>query len=168
MNSRKMTFVLFGTYLLFLTWIILFKLDISSTLSDLQYNRINNMGRSINLIPFAGTAIYNGVLDYREIGLNILCFIPFGIYMELLNRQASWLRNVSLILLTSLFYEVLQYMWNIGVADITDILANGLGGAIGIIIMYLLTSIWREKSYTYTNQIALLFTIVVAFVLFSI
>ncbi len=82
---------------------------------------------SINLIPFAGTAVYDGVLDFPEILFNIVSFIPFGIYMEMLFRKASWVTNLCLIMLVSLCFEVLQYLLLLGVADITDLLANGLG-----------------------------------------
>lgn len=162
MQSRKMTFFLFGIYLLFLTWIILFKLDVFSTIQIAYYN---SLGRSINLIPFAGTAVYDGVLDYQEIGLNILCFIPFGIYMEMLDKNATWVKNLFLILAVSFTYEAVQYIFQIGVADITDILANGFGGAIGINIMYVLTSIWHEKAYEGVNKMALFSTIIVAILL---
>ncbi|MBF0787653.1 MULTISPECIES: VanZ family protein [unclassified Streptococcus] len=159
MQSRKMTIFLFGIYFSFLTWIILFKLDVFSTLQMAYYN---SMGRSINLIPFAGTAVYNGIMDYKEIGLNVLCFIPFGIYMEVLDKKATWVKNLALMLAVSVAYEAVQYIFGIGVADITDVLANGLGGAIGINIMYILTSIWYEKAYERVNKIALLLTIIVA------
>ncbi|OLF47988.1 teicoplanin resistance protein VanZ [Streptococcus cuniculi] len=159
MQSRNMTIFLFAIYLSFLTWIILFKLDVFSTL-QMAYN--HEMGRSINLIPFAGTAVYDGVLDYQEIGLNVLCFIPFGIYMEMLDKKATWVKNLAVILTVSTVYEALQYTFQIGVADITDVLANGFGGAIGINIMYILTSIWHDKAYERVNRIALILTIVAA------
>lgn len=153
MGSKKLTNFLFVTYLVILTWIIVFKMDLS-TLLLARYGY-----RSLNLIPFAGTAVYNGVLDYQEILLNVLCFIPFGIYMEMLFRKASWVQNLLVIGLVSLFYEVVQYSLMIGMADITDLLANGLGGAIGINIMYVVTSIWREEAYERMNQVGLLGTL---------
>lgn len=153
MGSKKLTNFLFVTYLVILTWIIVFKMELS-TLLLARYGY-----RNLNLIPFAGTAVYNGVLDYQEILLNVLCFIPFGVYMEMLFRKASWVQNLLVIGLVSLFYEVVQYSFMIGMADITDLLANGLGGAIGINIMYVLTSIWREKAYERVNQVALLGTV---------
>ncbi|HEL9645105.1 VanZ family protein [Streptococcus suis] len=155
MSSKKLTSLLFGVYLATLTWIIVFKMDLS-TLLLARYGY-----RSLNLIPFAGTAVYNGVLDYQEILLNVLCFIPFGIYMEMVFRKASWVQNLLVIGLVSLFYEVVQYSLMIGMADITDLMANGLGGAIGINIMYVVTSIWREVAYERMNQAALLGTVLI-------
>lgn len=153
MQTKKMTTLLFGVYLLFLTWVIVFKMDLS-----ILYGRYTEP--SVNWIPFAGTAVYDGVLDYPEIGFNIISFIPFGIYMEMMFRKAEWEQNLLIICLVSLTFEVVQYLLLLGVADITDVLANGLGGAIGINIMYALTSIWREDTYRKMNRLALFFSLI--------
>lgn len=157
MGTRRMTLVLFNTYLLILTWVIVFKLG---DLTVFGY-------RSLNLIPLAGTAVYDGQLDYGEILLNILFFIPFGIYMEMLARHAEWLTSLLLILAVSLSFEAIQYGFMIGMADITDVLANGLGGAIGINLMYYLTSIWKEEAYSRVNALAGLVTVGVLAYLFA-
>ncbi|HFI0517982.1 TPA: VanZ family protein [Streptococcus suis] len=148
MKDKKISLILFITYLLLLTWMIVYKMDLS-----ILYERYES--RSMNLIPLAGTAVYNGVLNYPEILFNVISFIPFGMYMEMLFRKASWVTNLGIILLVSLVFEVWQYVFLLGIADITDLLANGFGGAIGINIMYVLTSIWREKAYTRVNILCL-------------
>ena len=76
MKSRKLTVGLFILYLLALVWIVLFKLHFS--FGDLDYLR------SINLVPFAGTRLANGVIDIREIVDNVLVFIPYGIFVCML------------------------------------------------------------------------------------
>lgn len=151
MQTRKMSIFLFLTYLLLLTWMIVFKMDMS-----ILYGRYDVA--QFNLIPLAGTAVYNGILNFPEIFFNIISFIPFGIYMEILFRKASWVSNLMLILLVSLLFEVTQYVLLLGIADITDLLANGLGGAIGINVMYVLTSVWREKAYERMNVFCLALT----------
>ncbi|HEL9629819.1 TPA: VanZ family protein [Streptococcus suis] len=154
MQTRKISVFLFSTYLILLAWMIVFKFDLS-----ILYGRYGFA--SINLIPLAGTAVYGGVLDFPEILFNIVSFIPFGIYMEILFRKASWIVNLFVIMLVSLVFEVAQYTLLLGVADITDLLANGFGGAIGINIMYVLTSIWHEKAYARMNIFCLILTIVI-------
>lgn len=154
MQTRKISVFLFSTYLILLAWMIVFKFDLS-----ILYGRYGFA--SINLIPLAGTAVYGGVLDFPEILFNIVSFIPFGIYMEILFRKASWIVNLFVIMLVSLVFEVSQYTLLLGVADITDLLANGFGGAIGINIMYVLTSVWREKTYARMNIFCLILTIVI-------
>ncbi|HEM2810001.1 TPA: VanZ family protein [Streptococcus suis] len=154
MQSRIISILLFLSYLLILTWMIVFKMDMS-----ILYGRYDSV--QFNLIPLAGTAVYNGILNFPEILFNIISFIPFGIYMEMLFRKASWVSNLLLILLVSFLFEVTQYFLLLGIADITDLLANGFGGAIGINIMYVLTSIWHEKAYARMNVFCLLFTLFV-------
>ncbi|HFI0454042.1 TPA: VanZ family protein, partial [Streptococcus suis] len=154
MQTRKISMFLFLTYLLLLTWMIVFKMDLSILAG--RYTTAQ-----INLLPLAGTAVYDGVLNFPEILFNVVSFIPFGIYMEILFRKASWTVNLLVILLVSLAFEVVQYILLLGIADITDLLANGLGGAIGINIMYVLTSIWHEKTYARMNVFSLVLTIFV-------
>lgn len=154
MQTRIMSILLFLSYLLLLTWMIVFKMDMS-----ILYGRYDLA--QFNLIPLAGTAVYNGVLNFPEIFFNIISFIPFGIYMEILFRKASWIVNLFVIMLLSLVFEVAQYTLLLGVADITDLLANGFGGAIGINIMYVLTSVWREKTYARMNLFCLILTVVI-------
>lgn len=154
MQTKKVSIFLFLTYLLLLTWMIVYKMDL--TILHGRYEVA-----SVNLIPFAGTAVYNGVLYFPEILFNIVSFIPFGIYMEMLFRKASWVINLFVIMLLSLVFEVVQYIFLLGVADITDLLANGFGGAIGINIMYVLTSIWREKAYMRMNIFCLFLTLLI-------
>ncbi|NQJ68037.1 VanZ family protein [Streptococcus suis] len=154
MQTRKISMFLFLTYLLLLTWMIVFKMDLSILAG--RYTTAQ-----INLIPLAGTAVYDGVLNFPEILFNVISFIPFGIYMEILFRKASWTVNLLVILLVSLAFEIVQYILLLGIADITDLLANGLGGAIGINIMYVLTSIWHEKTYARMNVFSLVLIIFV-------
>ncbi|MFX3977137.1 VanZ family protein, partial [Streptococcus suis] len=75
-----------------LNWIIIFKMDMIILYGRYVYY-------SIKLIPFAGTAVYDGVLDFPEILFNIVIFIPFGIYIEMLFRKASWVTNLCLFML---------------------------------------------------------------------
>lgn len=104
MKDKKMSLFLFITYLLLLTWVIVYKMDLS-----VLYGRYES--GSLNLIPLAGTAVYNGVLNYPEILFNVISFIPFGMYMEMLFRKASWFTNLGIILLVSLVFEVWQFVF---------------------------------------------------------
>lgn len=114
----KISFVL---YLFLLTWIIVFKFRIDIT--DLRYLR------AINLIPFKEN-------DLKEILINIFLFIPYGMYLRELTKKKSL--TVGIIILTSTLFEVLQYIFHIGISDITDVMMNTLGGMIGILFISIL------------------------------
>ncbi|HHW69774.1 MAG TPA: VanZ family protein [Clostridiales bacterium] len=78
--------------------------------------------RKVNLIPFSESVIINDKIDYTEIYLNVLVFVPFGIYISILKPDWSFIRKVIPIAETSLLFETLQYIFAIGAADITDFL----------------------------------------------
>ena len=69
-GSKNVTLGLLIVYLVVMTWIILFKMEL-----DIRLLRQMNL-RSINLIPFAGSLIVNGKADMSEVILNIAVFIP--------------------------------------------------------------------------------------------
>jgi glycopeptide antibiotics resistance protein len=84
--------------------------------------------RSLNLTPFADFSRNNS----REILDNLIVFIPFGLLLSASFKQATFRRKLAFISMFSLAVEVVQYVLAIGVADITDVIANTLGGFLGL------------------------------------
>lgn len=155
-RQHRITVALLIIYLIAITWIILFKMQFS--LSDLL--QVTNF-RSINLVPFEGTAVYNNQLHYTEIIYNILIFIPFGIYISILKPTWAFLLKLAPIAGVSLLFESLQYIFIIGGSDITDFLANTLGGLIGILIFFLMKKLFKNKASKALILFAILGTIAI-------
>lgn len=147
-GSKNVTLGLLIVYLIVLTWIIVFKMQI-----DIGALRQMDL-RSINLIPFAGSAIVNGKVEESEILLNIAVFIPFGIYLSMVDSNIHFIMKVLPIFAVSLMYEVMQYCFAIGASDITDLLGNTLGGIIGIGIFAACSKILGEKTVRILNILA--------------
>lgn len=121
---QMLTGVLFGYYLLLLTWVILFKMGFS-------LEKLDSV-RFINWTLFAESAYPDGRMNVSEVMSNILAFIPFGIYLSMLRPQWPLYGRTAVIALTSFAFEVLQYAFAVGVSDITDFIGNTLGGVVGI------------------------------------
>ncbi|HBE9317395.1 TPA: glycopeptide resistance protein VanZ1 [Clostridioides difficile] len=157
MKSRKhsITKGLFIVYIIVLTWIILFKLQFD--ISSLETMNL----RSINLVPFAGSLIINNRVDISEIILNVVIFVPFGIYVCMLKEKWSFIKKVIPIFITSLAFETLQYIFALGASDITDLIGNTLGGIIGIAVFMLLSKIFKNNAIKIINVLALIVTIIV-------
>lgn len=136
-SQKKITQGLFVIYLILLIWIVLMKTEFS-------FKYLNAI-REINLIPFAEPVIVNDKIYFREMYLNALVFMPFGIYISMLNFNWSFGRKIVPIAATSLLFETLQYVFAIGSSDITDFLMNTLGGALGIIIYSIIYKIFKDK-----------------------
>jgi len=150
-KRNTLTFVLLVIYLLALTWLILFKLQFSIPDTD--------EGRIINLIPLLGSFDDNGIIRFSEIRVNILAFIPLGIYICMLKAPWSFVKKILTIVGLTFVFEIIQYIFAIGRADITDVLSNTLGGIIGIGIYALLSKVLKGSTNKVINVLAAVLTI---------
>ena len=153
-KTRCLTYAVFGIYLLLLLWMVLFKF--ATSVDDILGMR---HVRYLNLIPFADSAILNGSIFFNEIVFNFLVFIPFGLYMRMLLKRRSWLIQLLPPFLASVAFEVVQYVFAIGVSDITDVIMNTAGAATGLVVFALLARFWPEKSEKVINVIGLVLEI---------
>ena len=163
-NERKenkinlVTKILFTIYLIVLYWILLFKLGV----------RFNYMGnRNVNLIPFSKPVMLHGKADLSEIILNIIIFIPMGVYEGSLFKRWSFIKRIIFLFIMSIIIEVLQFLLKIGSADITDVITNTLGGVIGLLIFITIEKILqnRIKAQKFINIIGTIGTTVMIILL---
>lgn len=155
MKSQKLTGILFAVYLAALTWIILLKMQ-----TDLSV--LDSGVRAVNLVPFAGALVANGRANYQEVFLNLLAFVPFGLYLSLWKPAWTVWKRVLPGFLTSLAYEVLQYVLALGRSDVTDLLSNTLGCLLGVALHALLSRGLKEKTLPVLNAAALGCTVLAA------
>ena len=149
-KQRIVSGVVLGIYTVLLSWLVLLKLS-----PDI--NSIMEMhSRSLNLIPFAESAVVNGKVNVMEIMMNVVVFIPLGVYVQLFNPKRSiWYRIFPAFLL-SLTYECIQYAFAIGASDITDLLMNTLGGMIGIALCVLFLRLFNRMYVAVINGVGIL------------
>ena len=162
MKSRKLTVALFIAYFIMLSGIILFKTRLSFTFLQYKFTFVMDVERSINLIPFGAMLYLNGRPSYNEIIYNSFAFLPFGIYICMLGKKKSFLHLIVPLILTSLFFEVVQYIFALGASDITDVIANTFGGIAGVGIFFIFQKICKENTRKVMNIIALILTIALA------
>lgn len=143
-----LTKILFTGYLILLIWVILLKLEI---------NPINiSHFRNINLIPFYYEKDINHHFHIQEIVENILIFVPFGIYLKCLKKEDKFIIISAAIL--SLTLEILQFVFAIGITDITDIITNTLEAICGIAAYEIMLKIF--KSHYKTQNILNILTMI--------
>ncbi len=155
-SSKKWTLILWvlaGIYLVVLTWLILFKGSVS-------WSEFGHY-RSINLIPFGASVTVNGKLDLHELWMNILAFLPLGLYTGMLRPRwpvGAWCLTG---LEVSLLFEILQYVLGIGATDITDVITNTTGGVLGVLLFLLLRKLLKEKTNKVLTIIAAVATVAI-------
>ena len=125
--NRRILVALFALYLVLLTWIILWKLELP------YVGAAMGLEKPWKLIPFIPTADA-GWSNPLEVLANILFFVPFGLYLGLLAPAWRW-RAVSVFAVASLALELTQHLISVGSFDSTDVIANTAGGVVGLALL---------------------------------
>lgn len=127
-SSRIRLTVLLAVYLVLLAWIVLWKLDVPW---------VGGVDRVIKLVPFVRSS-ENGASPPVEVAVNLLLFVPFGLYLGLLKPAWEWWRVAGVVAAGSLALEVAQYALAVGSTDVTDLIVNTAGGLVGFGLLVLL------------------------------
>jgi glycopeptide antibiotics resistance protein len=112
---------LFVVYLTLLGWTVLWKLDVPWVGGE----------RMVKLVPFVA-ADGAGASAPLEVVVNLLLFVPFGVYLGLLAPARRWWVHAGVVAGASLALEVAQYVLAVGRSDSTDVVVNTAGGLLGL------------------------------------
>lgn len=73
--------------------------------------------------------------DYvRQIILNVVMLIPFGIMFPMIDKKNNFVKTVKWSFIISLVIEVLQPLISVRSSDITDLITNVFGAIVGYLI----------------------------------
>jgi glycopeptide antibiotics resistance protein len=82
---------------------------------------------------------------YKDLIGNILLFVPFPFLLYYVLGVKYYRRLLLISIGTSLSVEITQYLFNIGVADIDDLILNSIGACIGLLVLYPFSRIKNNK-----------------------
>ena len=136
-KTWNLTKTIFLIYCGILIWTVLLKMAASP-----EELRFLTGVRKLNLIPFDYRGGVPRIL-IRETAMNVLVFIPFGFYLNMLGVSGG--KAVFRGLFLSFAFECCQYLLAIGISDMTDLLTNTMGTAIGVGLYLLIREIWPDK-----------------------
>lgn len=125
-------------YIIFLLRTILFKYVSPFEL----FSKQRYFSRTLNLVPF--NDILHGNFDKLDILGNIMLFIPLGVYLSLSEKHLKLYIQILEMMMLSVVFEIIQFVFAIGASDITDVITNSLGGVIGIVIYYILKLLFKK------------------------
>lgn len=151
--TNRLTTTLFIIYLIALYWILLFKLGV----------RFSYMAtRTVNLIPFSNP-FSSGTIDIVEIILNVVVFVPLGLYTGILFERWTFGKKAFFFIVMSFIVEALQFIFAVGAFDVTDIITNTSGGIIGWMIFKAIEKAFnnRVKAQKFINIVAVIGTVVI-------
>lgn len=108
--------------------------------------RIPGTEHQAKLVPlwswYQGIFLGNDVIRW-QIYFNILLFLPFG-FFSCLSKARPLVRNILRGLLLSLFIEVCQYIFCLGLFEWDDLIHNTLGYALGYRCAIKAGKMWNE------------------------
>lgn len=122
-RSKMISYIVFGAYLFLLTWLVLFKF--AFTIEEIPHLR------QLNLIPFHYETSVAFITHMKEVIYNILIFVPAGVYFTAFLGKRKWWLGIGASFFVSLTFETVQWIFSIGVSDITDLIGNTLGSGGG-------------------------------------
>ena len=145
MTQKKRSYLIIICLLyFFLVFYIVFLLD---------YRLKEDFYGSINMIPFY--KFYKFIFNYEDLTIankvsflneffgNIILLFPFAKALEIvLQKKLTFKIKCFYIFITSLSIEFAQYIFNLGIMEVDDIILNFSGGVLGV---YLLN--FYNKSY---------------------
>lgn len=151
--ANRLTIGLLVVYGLALAWILLLKLGVRFSYGE---------ERRVNLIPFHERLVFSA-----ENILNVIVFVPLGIYTGILFAHWRFGKSLLFFFLTSFCVEGLQYVLALGAFDSTDLLNNTLGGIIGLLLYEAVERAFNSsaKAQKFVNAIAATATVLMILLL---
>lgn len=145
-------FLMFLFYMVILIKIVLLRDTSLSSLPE-HFSADYQGFRSLNLVPFQtfrtlASMISSGRLlwAFSNIAGNALIFLPYGYLLSLLGKKKyAPLKIILTAAVLSILFEVLQYRFYLGSADIDDVILNILGTCLGILCFRLISVIFRKR-----------------------
>lgn len=151
-DKRALVVALFVTYVVLLTWIVVWKLEV-------PFVGAGGL-RHIKLVPFAASG-ENTASEPLEIVVNFLLFVPFGVYLALLAPVWSFWTRAGAIVGASLILETAQYALAVGSSDVTDIVVNTVGGLTGLALLARAGRRLQARTTAAVTRICLIGTVLV-------
>ena len=152
-------------------WIITFKCNLVQSITDtyLFFKEMTIIERiNFDLVPFKdyieGPFISQINTIIEDDILNILFFVPLGMYASLFIKKHKFIKVILFSFLLSLFFEIFQLFSLIGSFSTKDLITNVLGSIIGYFIYRLMYK--KENSQLKLKVYNVISTIVVVILIF--
>ncbi|MBD3940294.1 VanZ family protein [Microbacterium sp. NEAU-LLC] len=148
-RRRGILILAFAVYLALLAWVVLWKLEVP-WIGDAA-----GMARPIKLVPFIANGDA-GASMLAELVINLVLFVPFGLFIGALAPTWSWWRAGATALGASLALETVQHLISTGSFDTTDLIVNTAGALAGWAIFLAVRHGAGERTPTVMTRVCVL------------
>lgn len=85
---------------------------------------------------------------FKQIFLNVLLFVPFGILLPMVSR---YFKNPIVTLITGCLFsgiiEIMQYVTGRGLTEVDDVVTNTIGAAVGVVMYHIVSKVYQVYQY---------------------
>ncbi|MCL2573466.1 MAG: VanZ family protein [Defluviitaleaceae bacterium] len=137
-NHRTLVIIVFIAYAFAVCYITLFSREVA--MASIELDPIASYRRAANT-----SSAYLATIEIRNVILNVIMFVPFGIFLPLFSSRLKLLDVIMLSVLASLAIETAQLITKRGVFAIEDIIHNTLGAALGLAFYHIFAKIFKKS-----------------------
>ncbi len=160
-------YISFWTFAILLIWGIYFKANRYTSIIK-NYNKFAGKSHlerlTYDIIPFK-TLLIRPKTIIKDFILNAIAFLPFGIYLPLINKKHTFIKGVLFCFLFSLCFELTQFITIVGTFSTNDLIANTFGYVLGTAIYMILGDRFIKSAIKYINVIVII--LVIPFLLYE-
>ena len=149
--SKKLMYLSLILYMILLIWVVIFKWTNYQAAQECVYTY-----RKFNLIQrliACNQCFFR--FDFIDIVLNILIFLPMGLYFVVILSKKQLILLIGLTF--SLIFEISQFFTCIGMFNIFDVIGNVIGCAIGYLLFLISKKIINKRLINVLNIVIILF-----------
>jgi glycopeptide antibiotics resistance protein len=148
-RSRTILVPAFAVYIALLAWVVLWKLE-APWIGDAA-----GLHRPIKLVPFVPSGDAGASMP-AEMLINLVLFVPFGLFLGALAPTWLWWKAGVAALATSLVLEVVQHLISTGSFDTTVLIVNTAGALIGWAIFVVVRRVSGEHTSVVMTRISVI------------
>ena len=147
--NKKLMYISLFIYIILLIWIIIFKwTKYEAALESIITFRPLSLSDRFNACKMS--FVFKG-FDPVDLILNILLFLPMGLYFVLLLKRKHLILLIGLA--TTFIFEISQFFTCIGMFNSFDVLGNMIGCVLGFILFKFINRYLTDKLINIINYI---------------
>lgn len=141
---RILSAFIFFFYCIILIWVVFFKCNIylSVTNGYFEFKTLTTEERFLYfIVPFEDYFTDNidfNLMKWKDGALNLLLFIPFGLYLSFFVKNKKFLKTMSISLVTIITIEIIQLYTLLGSLQTEDLIINLVGTLLGYLLYKLI------------------------------
>ncbi|WP_433940026.1 VanZ family protein [Paenibacillus lautus] len=156
-QQRKIIFAITIFYTLFILYFLFFAFGRVGKADQIKGYTFIFLPDDFFRLPGLSDLLHPTLMDLVGFG-NVAAFIPFGILIPLLYRT-SFVRFMTLFILSILLLETIQALTFLGSFDMNDVIQNSLGAAVGFgayKLGFRTKNYWRNIAYVGVSSLVLM------------